>query len=32
MSLSDLIGLLGILIGLGVLIWLAFKGWSVRSF
>ena len=29
MSLSDLIGLLGILIGLGVLIWLAFKGWSV---
>jgi len=29
MSLSDLVGLLGILIGLGVLIWLAFKGWSV---
>src|SRR5271157_3114988 len=29
MSLSDLIGLAGILIGLGLLIWLAFKGWSV---
>ena len=26
---SDLIGLLGILLGLGVLIWFAFKGWSV---
>src|SRR6516162_11819273 len=26
---SDLVGLLGILVGLGVLIWLAFKGWSV---
>ena len=26
---SDLIGLLGILVGLGVLIWFAFKGWSV---
>jgi len=29
MSLSDLVGLLGILVGLGLLIWLAFKGWSV---
>jgi H+/gluconate symporter-like permease len=29
MSSSDLIGLLGILVGLGILIWLAFKGWSV---
>src|SRR5271165_1995756 len=29
MSLPDLIGLAGILVGLGVLIWLAFKGWSV---
>ena len=29
MSQSDLIGLLGILVGLGVLIWLAFRGWSV---
>ncbi len=29
MSTSDLIGLVGILIGLGLLIWLAFKGWSV---
>ena len=29
MSLTDLIGLAGILIGLGLLIWLAFKGWSV---
>jgi H+/gluconate symporter-like permease len=29
MSSSDLIGLLGILVGLGVLIWFAFKGWSV---
>ena len=29
MGLSDLIGLFGILIGLGLLIWLAFKGWSV---
>ena len=26
---SDLVGLLGILVGLGVLIWLAFRGWSV---
>ncbi len=26
---SDVIGLLGILVGLGVLIWFAFKGWSV---
>jgi H+/gluconate symporter-like permease len=26
---SDLIGLLGILVGLGLLIWFAFKGWSV---
>jgi H+/gluconate symporter-like permease len=29
MDLSQLVGLLGILIGLGLLIWLAFKGWSV---
>ncbi|HUK07977.1 MAG TPA: GntP family permease [Stellaceae bacterium] len=29
MSGSDLIGLLGILVGLGILIWLAFRGWSV---
>ena len=29
MSSSDLIGLLGILVGLGILIWFAFKGWSV---
>jgi H+/gluconate symporter-like permease len=29
MSLSDLVDLLGILVGLGLLIWLAFKGWSV---
>ena len=29
MSLSILIGLLGILVGLGLLIWLAFRGWSV---
>src|SRR5271165_4884603 len=29
MSLPELIGLVGILIGLGLLIWLAFKGWSV---
>ena len=29
MDLSELVGLLGILIGLGLLIWLAFKGWSV---
>src|SRR5271166_2423168 len=29
MSLPDLIGLAGILVGLGLLIWLAFKGWSV---
>jgi len=29
MDLKDLIGLLGILTGLGLLIWLAFKGWSV---
>ena len=29
MSLPDLVGLLGILIGLGLLIWFAFKGWSV---
>src|SRR6516225_10672587 len=28
-GLNELIGLLGILIGLGLLIWLAFKGWSV---
>jgi H+/gluconate symporter-like permease len=29
MGLADLVGLLGILIGLGLLIWLAFRGWSV---
>jgi H+/gluconate symporter-like permease len=29
MSLPELVGLFGILVGLGVLIWLAFKGWSV---
>jgi H+/gluconate symporter-like permease len=29
MDFSQLVGLLGILIGLGLLIWLAFKGWSV---
>nr|WP_252393676.1 GntP family permease [Candidatus Rhodoblastus alkanivorans] len=29
MSGSELIGLLGILVGLSLLIWLAFKGWSV---
>src|SRR3974390_1572670 len=29
MGLKDLIGLFGILGGLGLLIWLAFKGWSV---
>jgi H+/gluconate symporter-like permease len=29
MSLSDLVGLLGILVGLGLLICFAFKGWSV---
>jgi H+/gluconate symporter-like permease len=29
MGLSDLVGLLGILVGLGFLIWLAFKGWSL---
>ena len=29
MTPSDLVGLLGIVVGLGVLIWLAFKGWSV---
>src|ERR1700758_832835 len=29
MSLPDLVGLAGILVGLGLLIWLAFKGWSV---
>jgi H+/gluconate symporter-like permease len=29
MGLSDLVGLLGILVGLGLLIWLAFKGWSL---
>jgi H+/gluconate symporter-like permease len=29
MTLSDLVGLLGILVGLGLLIRLAFKGWSV---
>ena len=29
MNLADLVGLFGILIGLGLLIWLAFKGWSV---
>jgi H+/gluconate symporter-like permease len=29
MTLADLVGLFGILTGLGLLIWLAFKGWSV---
>ena len=29
MSTPDLVGLAGILVGLGLLIWLAFKGWSV---
>jgi H+/gluconate symporter-like permease len=29
MAVSDLVGLLGILAGLGLLIWLAFRGWSV---
>ena len=29
MSSFHLIGLLGILVGLGILIWFAFKGWSV---
>jgi H+/gluconate symporter-like permease len=29
MDFSELVGLLGILIGLGLLIWLAFRGWSV---
>ena len=29
MTLSDLVGLLGMFVGLGLLIWLAFKGWSV---
>src|SRR5215475_14559541 len=29
MSFPDLVGLFGILMGLGFLIWLAFKGWSV---
>jgi len=29
MNLSELVGLLGILVGLGLLIWLAFRGWSV---
>ena len=29
MALGSLIGLLGILVGLGLLIWLAFRGWSV---
>jgi H+/gluconate symporter-like permease len=29
MGQSDLMGLLGVLVGLGLLIWLAFKGWSV---
>jgi hypothetical protein len=29
MGLGDLIGLLGVLIGLGLLIWFAFRGWSV---
>jgi H+/gluconate symporter-like permease len=29
MDRSGLIGLLGVLLGLGLLIWLAFKGWSV---
>jgi H+/gluconate symporter-like permease len=29
MDVSELVGLLGVLVGLGLLIWLAFKGWSV---
>jgi H+/gluconate symporter-like permease len=29
MTSSDLVGLLGILVGLSLLIWLAFRGWSV---
>ena len=29
MSGSDLVGLLGILVGLAILIWFAFRGWSV---
>ncbi|MCW2282740.1 H+/gluconate symporter-like permease [Rhodoblastus acidophilus] len=29
MTLSDLVGLFGILLGLSLLIWLAFRGWSV---
>jgi H+/gluconate symporter-like permease len=29
MTAPDAIGLAGILVGLGLLIWLAFKGWSV---
>ena len=29
MSGSELVGLLGVLVGLGLLIWLAFRGWSV---
>ena len=29
MTFADLVGLLGILVGLGLLIWFAFKGWSV---
>ena len=29
MTFPDLVGLLGILLGLGLLIWFAFKGWSV---
>jgi H+/gluconate symporter-like permease len=29
MNLSEPVGLFGILVGLGLLIWLAFKGWSV---
>ncbi len=29
MTFADLVGILGILVGLGLLIWFAFKGWSV---
>ena len=29
MTFADLVGLLGILVGLGLLIWFAFRGWSV---
>lgn len=29
MGFHDLVGLFGMLVGLGLLIWLAFRGWSV---